>query len=511
VRAVGRITDEVARPQLDHVVCGPRAHPAGCDEHTLDDSRPVRESVVVAVERELENLGQPAAVQSVEQAQVERPADDVDTLVRAHQFDLRLLRLLEQVAEGDAEPEGERPERLDRRISAPLLEVRERRLRHARARGELGQRQPPLRPQAAEVRPDYVDDGVHTNKTARIVSYVGTNVERDAGAIARIPAPAGQEEGRRVWLERRLSDRPGELRRDEVGNLIWSLGAAPYRLALLAHLDTVFGEDVPHEVVERDGRLVGPGIGDNALAVALAVNVVEELWPELDAPLAVVFTVGEEGLGGLRGARHAVATLSMEQAIALEGHGLDHVVADAVGCVRVRLTVTGPGGHSWQDRDRPSAIDGLVSLLAPLGGVNVGLVSGGDAVNAIASCAEAVVETRSRDEAELEEAAARFAALEAPDGLVLRVETVDRRPGGRLDRGHPLLAAVRAVRAELDLPDRLEDGSTDANAAFAAGTPALCLGCALGGGMHTRYEWIERDSIPSGIAQLEGVLRRLLA
>jgi hypothetical protein len=29
--------------------------------------------------------------------------------------------------------------------------------------------------------------------------------------------------------------------------------------------------------------------------------------------------------------------------------------------------------------------------------------------------------------------------------------------------------------------------------------------------MHTPYEWIERDSIAGGIAQLEGVLRRLLA
>jgi tripeptide aminopeptidase len=223
-----------------------------------------------------------------------------------------------------------------------------------------------------------------------------------------------------------------------------------------------------------------------------------------------VFTVGEEGLGALRGARHAVATLPIEQAIALEGHGLDHVVVDAVGCVRVRLTLTGPGGHSWQHRGRPSAVHGLVSLLAGLEGVNVGVVSGGDAVNAIASHAEAVVERRSPDEAELEEAAARFASLVAPDGLDLRVDTLDRRPAGRLDPGHPLLAAVRGVRAELELPDRLEDGSTDGNAALAVGIPALCLGCARGGDVHTPSEWVERDSIPTGIAQLQSVLRRLL-
>lgn len=104
----------------------------------------------------------------------------------------------------------------------------------------------------------------------------------------------------------------------------------------------------------------------------------------------------------------------------------------------------------------------------------------------------------------------RLRALTLSDGLELAVETIDRRPAGRLDRGHPLLAAVRAVRAELGLPDELRDGSTDANAALAAGIPALSIGCARGADMHTPDEWIERASIAAGVAQLEGVLRRLL-
>ena len=75
-------------------------------------------------------------------------------------------------------------------------------------------------------------------------------------------------------------------------------------------------------MVERDGWLQGAGIGDNAAAVAVAVDVVEALAAELTRPLAVVFTVGEEGLGNLRGALHACGELQPETAIALEGHGL---------------------------------------------------------------------------------------------------------------------------------------------------------------------------------------------
>jgi len=95
-------------------------------------------------------------------------------------------------------------------------------------------------------------------------------------------------------------------------------------------------------------------------------------------------------------------------------------------------------------------------------------------------------------------------------GLDLVVEVVGRRPAGLLDRAHPLLAAVRATRAGLGLPDVLADGSTDANAAHAFGIPAIAIGCARGHDMHATTECIEAASLALGAAQLDGVLRRLL-
>ena len=103
------------------------------------------------------------------------------------------------------------------------------------------------------------------------------------------------------WLERRLIGAPGQCERDGVGNLVWRLGDGRPALALFAHVDTVFAADVPHDPVERDGWLHGPGIGDNAAAVAMAVDVVEAAAGALSQPLVVVFTVGEEGLGLLEG------------------------------------------------------------------------------------------------------------------------------------------------------------------------------------------------------------------
>ena len=263
----------------------------------------------------------------------------------------------------------------------------------------------------------------------------------DAVALAELPGGTGHERVRIDWLNKRLAAAPGSRHVDGVGNLVWTFGPPPYRLAVLVHVDDVFGEQTARGVIRRDGWLCGPGIGDNAIAVATAVAVIERaLAAPGEKPLAVVFTVGEEGLGGLRGARHACRELAPEAVLALEGHGSDRVFTNAVGSLRVRLTVTGPGGHSWWDRGRASAVHELVRLLtgmiasvpAPLS-VNVGLVDGGTGVNAIAARASATVEWRATDQAALDRQEAALAELttEVSPGLRLETERLDRQRPAR--------------------------------------------------------------------------------
>jgi len=342
----------------------------------------------------------------------------------------------------------------------------------------------------------------------------------DAVALAELPGGTGHERVRIDWLHKRLAAAPGSRHVDGVGNLVWTFGPPPYRLAVLVHVDDVFGEQTARGVIRRDGWLCGPGIGDNAIAVATAVAVIERaLAGPAEKPLAVVFTVGEEGLGGLRGARHACRELVPEAVLALEGHGSDRVFTDAVGSLRVRLTVTGPGGHSWWDRGRPSAVHELVRLLtgmiasvpAPLS-VNVGLVDGGTGVNAIAARASATVEWRATDQAALDrqEAALDELATEVSPGLRLEAERLDRRPAGSVPLTHPLVAAVLRARRAVGLPDATGDGSTDANAALAAGIPAVALGCCVGEDMHAPTERIRADSIAAGAGQLQAVLAEIL-
>ena len=343
-------------------------------------------------------------------------------------------------------------------------------------------------------------------------------IAADAVTLAEMDSGTGREGVRIDWLRRRLDGAPGRRHVDEAGNLVWAFGPPPYRLAVLVHVDDVFGPDTPRGVTRRDGWLAGPGIGDNAVAVATAVAVAERGFAEAaPVPLAIVFTVAEEGLGGLRGARHACGQLAPEAVLALEGHGLDRVFTEAVGSLRVRLTVTGPGGHSWWDRGRPSALHELVRLLheliaaaSPRCPVNVGLLDGGTGVNAIAATASAAVEWRSVHPAELDQREAALADLGVTTGLTLTVERLDSRPAGAIDPAHPLVAAIQRARRAVGLPATTGDGSTDANAALAAGIPAVALGCCDGENMHAPTERIRVASIDTGARQLTTVIDEFL-
>jgi len=340
----------------------------------------------------------------------------------------------------------------------------------------------------------------------------------DIVEVAEIGAPTFFEEARVAWLESRLAGLPGSRRRDAVGNLIWSFGDGRPEILLTAHLDTVFAEDVPLAVTRVDSRLRGPGVGDNAAAIATVIRVVSDIAASGAADgLAVAFTVGEEGLGNLRGAHAVCDELKPAAMIALEGHGLDEVFVDGIGSVRARVVVRGPGGHSWVDRELPSAVHALFELGAALiaepravAPVNVGVVSGGRSVNALADEAWLLIERRSLDEEPLASFVDQLGALVVTPPLTVSVEDLVRRPCGRLPRGSTLLRLVRDVRGELGLPDVLVPASTDANAALARGIPALALGVARGSGMHSVAEQIELDSLEQGRRQLELVLRRLL-
>ena len=177
--------------------------------------------------------------------------------------------------------------------------------------------------------------------------------------ICEIPAPPFKEEPRAREIARRFEE-IGLLRvrLDEEGNVIAErpgLSSEP-RVIVSAHLDTVFPEGT-NVRVRRDGvRFHAPGISDNTCGIVSLIALARALDAggiTTEGRVYFVATVGEEGEGNLRGARHLFTGGEFESGvdafISLDGPGLERITQRALGSRRYRVTVIGPGGHSWGD------------------------------------------------------------------------------------------------------------------------------------------------------------------
>ena len=339
--------------------------------------------------------------------------------------------------------------------------------------------------------------------------------------IAAVAAPTGQE-GERSRLVADLFAEDGlPVDVDDLGDVVATLrGAGEGPKALLAaHLDTVFGAGTPLAIRRNGDRLQGPGIGDNSLGVA-AILALPTLLATAGEPcrtdLLLVANVGEEGLGNLRGMRAVMdARSDIGAVVAVEGHNLGRVTHVAVGSRRVRLTVRGPGGHSWGDFGRPSAVHALGRLIADLDDLplprspkttlNVGVIEGGVSVNSIAPSASCLVDMRSVDEDALRRLAERVdraVAAANRGGIAVTSETLGDRPAGVLPLDSRIVRLAAEILAALDLDAIFDASSTDANIPISRGIPAVCVGLTSGGNVHREDEFIDTAPLATGLAQL---------
>ena len=137
-----------------------------------------------------------------------------------------------------------------------------------------------------------------------------TTVERlleRAIGVQQVAAPTFAESARaRVVRDAFCKAGLRDVAMDDIHNVY---GRMPGRadgkcLILSAHLDTVFAADTDLTIRRTAGRIAGPGIGDNALAVATLIELPEllrEARVELTRDLWLVANVCEEGEGDLRG------------------------------------------------------------------------------------------------------------------------------------------------------------------------------------------------------------------
>nr|HPI79167.1 M20/M25/M40 family metallo-hydrolase [Cyclobacteriaceae bacterium] len=161
----------------------------------------------------------------------------------------------------------------------------------------------------------------------KAIDELEPQTQQDLILLTEIPAPPFMEEERGRQFKKMLEEAGADkVWVDEVGNVIaLRKGKTGGKVvALDAHLDTVFPEGTDVKVKVSGDTLKAPGIGDDTrgLAVVIAVlRAMEKANVETSADVLLIGSVGEEGLGDLRGVKHIFekGDLKIDSWISIDG------------------------------------------------------------------------------------------------------------------------------------------------------------------------------------------------
>lgn len=364
--------------------------------------------------------------------------------------------------------------------------------------------------------------------TEDIKKYIAENEEAIYSLLhdlCLIPAPSGHEEARAEYCRKWFEDNGAKgVYIDEALNVIFPLNCegSSEITVFVAHTDTVFPDTEPMPYSD-DGEIIRcPGVGDDTASLVVMMFmakyfVEKNLTPE--GGILFVANSCEEGLGNLKGTRRLFADYEgrIKQFISFDSN-FKYICNRCVGSHRYEVEVLTEGGHSYQAFGKPNAINELCGIVREIYAIevpqregerttfNVGDISGGTSVNTIAQSAKMLCEYRSSDHeclAIMKEKFANIFESARREGVDVNVKLIGERPcaAGVDEAKIEKLTAVcgEIITGVTGKPYTCRSASTDCNIPLSLGITAVCIGVYIGGGSHTREEWVEKKSLIPGV------------
>jgi acetylornithine deacetylase/succinyl-diaminopimelate desuccinylase-like protein len=341
--------------------------------------------------------------------------------------------------------------------------------------------------------------------------------------LTEIEAPPFKEEKRAAAFAKMLeAEGVDSVWIDAEGNVLaLRRGTKGDRVVVLdAHLDTVFPEGTDVTVKVSGDTLFAPGVGDDTRGLSMVLAVLRAMnhaQIKTEADVLFIGTVGEEGLGDLRGVKYLFSENGpkIDSWIAIDGGDLGRINFKALGSYRFRVVVKGPGGHSWgafglgnPHHAMAAGIKYFVDAAdvytetGPRTSYNIGRMGGGTSVNSIPFESWAEIDMRSVRPERLDdlEKVLRETMQKGVDEqneirrigrpLQLEVTMIGKRPSGELSPDLPLIQRAIASIEAFGMEAGYTRGSTDSNIPISLGIPAVTIGRGGEGGWgHSLLEW----------------------
>jgi glutamate carboxypeptidase len=309
---------------------------------------------------------------------------------------------------------------------------------------------------------------------------------------------------------------------DDGDHVVAELDGDGEPLLLLGHTDTVWEEGtlatMPFRV--EDGIAYGPGVYDMKGCLVVMVDAIARARAGR-RPLRVFLTADEEH--GSRTAREAMreAADGVAAALVVEPPTANgHLKTARKGLGRFHVAITGRPAHAGTSlAEGASAVEELAHQILRLHeltdhdrgiSVNVGVVHGGTRENVVAAYADARLDVRVSERADVARLERILRSLQPTvAGTSIEVDGEWTRPPLEPSPGGAkLFARAQEIGRELglELREASSGGGSDANLVGALGVPVLDGLGAAGKGAHAHDEQIQLDALPVRAQLLAGLL-----
>jgi len=377
-----------------------------------------------------------------------------------------------------------------------------------------------------------LSDNIKVKKAFNYIIDVEEKTMKNLVELTEIEAPPFKEGNRaKEFAERLKLAGIDNVWIDSIGNVIGFLKGTVgnKNIAIDAHIDTVFPEGTDVRVRVKNDTLFAPGVGDDTRGLAMILTIAETIKQNDIQPIDNILfigTVGEEGLGNLRGVRYLFKNNNpkIDSWISIDGGSVGRVNNQALGSYRYEVVFDGPGGHSWgafglvnPHHALGSGIKNFIDKAdkytssGPRTSYNVGLIGGGTSINSIPFKSTMQIDIRSVEPFRLDDMEEiLFSSMQTalkdqnkmkrsgPD-LKLTINKIGNRPSGKVDEAVPLIQRTIAATQHMEVEPRLTIGSTNSNIPISMGIPAVTIGRGGdGAGAHSLDEWwLNKDGYKS--------------
>ncbi len=349
--------------------------------------------------------------------------------------------------------------------------------------------------------------------------------------INEIPAPTFKEKNRAHFLADRFSEL--EMLNASVDEKDNAMGIIPgvngdKDILVTAHIDTLFSEQVDHVVSLEPKQIIGSGIGDNSLGLAVLGTlpiILDQMDIKLGANLIVLGNSRSLGPGDLEGISFVLDNYPRHftAAVCIEGVKIGRLSFTSIGMLRGNLSYSIPEQYDWTKFNSVGAIVDMNDIISrileiplpikPNTTILLGQFEAGTSYNTMPTKAKLRFEIRSESEEIVSDLASRIHDLAeemtAKTGALVEFQVISRRKPGGTEFSCPLNTTAREILMSLGITPRITPSTSEVSALIDHGIPAITIGLTNGENAGEINESVAIEPISKGLAQLVALLKAI--